>query len=152
MIDEQWAFAENAPLETRGKLGKPFAQTALGKGVYTPLKVDGYQNKGVVGGAFRKRMKTKRMDGKNLGLARMGVPQIRPGCESGILARMSFGIHGGRIAGKCPSCQLPNWYRSNKLWKITGRKSRQVRFKTRTLENPQGMRHPDRAGAGPNSS
>jgi hypothetical protein len=42
-------FAKNAPLETRGKLGKPFAQTALGKGVYTPIAME----------RGRKRLKTQ---------------------------------------------------------------------------------------------
>jgi hypothetical protein len=32
-------------------------------GVYTPMKMDGYQNKGVAGGAFCKRLKRNGMDG-----------------------------------------------------------------------------------------
>jgi hypothetical protein len=40
----------------------------------------------------------------------------------------------GEDSRKYRACQLLYWYRSNELWKITERKSRQVRFKTRTLE------------------
>jgi hypothetical protein len=58
------------------------------------MKMDGYQNKGVAGRAFCKHMKIKRMDGGNLGLAGMGIPQIHPGCKRRTLARMSFDIHG----------------------------------------------------------
>jgi hypothetical protein len=118
----------------------------LKEGGTPPMKMDRCQSKGVAGGAFCKRLKRKGMDGGKKRIGKEGDRRVTGKIRIGGAGKRRFGAQCKQTRERiAENTRRVNYFIGTVRMgcgKLSERKSRQDRINTRTLENPQGMRHP----------